>query len=261
MVSVMSDAANSTLPTGLVEESENTHFGRETSQVMPKYKWLLFDADGTLFDYDKAEASALQRTFAAFELDFQGQYAQTYREINEEIWLAFERGEITQIEIRTERFERLSKAIGIDFDSTKFSQTYLKLLGEGAFLLEGAEELLAELESAVGIMLITNGLKDVQRSRLAHSTIQHYFTDVIISEEVGAAKPDEAIFEAAFEKMGNPLKTDVIIIGDSLTSDIRGGNRFGIDTCWFNPEGRINDQNVNIRYEIRQLKELPAILE
>ena len=105
-------------------------------------------------------------------------------------------------------------------------------------MIEGAEELLAKLEGEVGLMLITNGLKDVQRSRLAHSTIQHYFSDVIISEEVGSAKPDEGIFNVAFEKMSHPPKADVLIIGDSLTSDIRGGNRFGIDTCWFNPEGR-----------------------
>lgn len=228
---------------------------------MLRYKWLLFDADGTLFDYDKAEASALQRAFSAFKLDFQAQYTQAYREINGEIWLAFERGEITQTEIRTERFERLSKAIGIDFDPIKFSQIYLKFLGEGAFLIEGAEQLLAELEGAVGLMLITNGLKDVQRSRLAHSTIQHHFADVIISEEVGSAKPDAGIFEAAFEKMGNPSKEDVLIIGDSLTSDMRGGNHFGIDTCWFNPVGRMNRQGIDIRYEIQDLRDLIPILD
>ena len=150
-------------------------------RIMPKYKWLLFDADGTLFDYDKAEASALQRTFSAFKIDFQAQYATAYREINEEIWLAFERGEITQQEIRTERFARLSKAIGVDFDPIWFSQQYLEFLGEGAFLIHGTEELLEALNGKVGLMLITNGLKDVQRSRLGHSTIQHYFSDAIIS--------------------------------------------------------------------------------
>ena len=101
---------------------------------MMKYKWLLFDADGTLFDYDKAEASALQRTFSTSGFEFIAEYAQAYRKINGEIWLAFERGEITQTEIRTERFERLSNAIGINFDPIKFSQIYLKYLGEGAFL-------------------------------------------------------------------------------------------------------------------------------
>jgi len=228
---------------------------------MLKYKWLLFDADGTLFDYDKAEASALQKTFLMFGLDFEARYAAAYREINSKIWLAFECGEITQKEIRTERFKRLSEAICIDFDPMVFSQIYLRFLGEGAFLIEGVEELLSQLEGAVGLMLITNGLKDVQRSRLAHSTIKHYFSDVVISEEVGSAKPDVGIFEIAFEKMGNPQKAEVLIIGDSLTSDIRGGNRFGIDSCWFNPDGKINNLEVSIQFEIRHLGELPAILE
>lgn len=227
---------------------------------MMNYQWLLFDADGTLFDYDKAEASALQRTFLAFNLPFEAHYAQAYREINGNIWLAFERGEITQTEIRTERFERLAKAIEKDFDPMDFSQSYLKFLGEGAFLIEGTEELLAQLDGKVGLMLITNGLKDVQRSRLAHSTIQNYFSDVIISEEVGSAKPDEGIFEVAFDKMGNPDKAVVLIIGDSLTSDIRGGNRYGIDTCWYNPGKKRCDQDVGIKFEIKNLSELMNIV-
>jgi YjjG family noncanonical pyrimidine nucleotidase len=227
---------------------------------MMKYDWLLFDADGTLFDYDKAEASALQRAFSASGLGFHEKFARTYREINGEIWLAFERGEITQTEIRTERFVRLSKAIGIDFDPRNFSQGYLKFLGEGSFLVEGTEELLSKLEGKVGLMLITNGLKDVQRSRLARSTIKHYFSDVIISEEVGSAKPDAHIFEVAFEKMGNPKKNKVLMIGDSLTSDIQGANQFGIDACWFNPQRRSRDQEVTIQHEIKHLSEILGII-
>jgi len=225
-----------------------------------KYQWLLFDADGTLFDYDKAEASALQRTFSTFNLAFNPEFARVYREINAKIWQAFERGEITQVEIRTQRFERLAQALGMNFNPIEFSQTYLRFLGEGAFLIKGAEELLAALEGTAALMLITNGLKDVQRSRLAHSTIQHYFSDVVISEEVGSAKPDEGIFDVAFDKMGNPLKNEVLIIGDSLTSDMRGGNRFGIDTCWYNPEGRECDQDVSITYEIKSLSEVIGII-
>lgn len=225
-----------------------------------KYHWLLFDADGTLFDYDKAEASALRRTFLSFNLKHKPQYSLAYREINTQIWLAFERGEITQAQIRIERFEKLSNALGIDFDPVEFSQRYLKYLGEGTYLLDGAEEILAKLDGKISLTLITNGLKDVQRSRLGRSTIQHYFTNLIISEEVGASKPDERIFEVAFDKIGHPDKAEVLIIGDSLTSDIRGGNRYGIDTCWYNPESRICDQDVSIQYEIRELNELLDIV-
>jgi YjjG family noncanonical pyrimidine nucleotidase len=225
-----------------------------------KYKWLLFDADGTLFDYDKAEIKALQRSFKSFGLEFKPEFSQIYRHINAQIWQEFERGEVTQTDLRTKRFAFLSEAVNVEFDPLEFSHRYLKYLGEGHFLIPGAQKILEILSGKIGLMLITNGLKDVQRSRLARSTIQQYFSDVIISEEVGAAKPDKQIFEIAFQKMGHPRKKDVLIIGDSLTSDIRGGNQYGIDTCWFNPERIICDQDVNIQYQITHLNELLPII-
>jgi YjjG family noncanonical pyrimidine nucleotidase len=225
-----------------------------------KYKWLLFDADGTLFDYDKAEIRALQHTFESFNFEFRPEFAKIYRLINAQIWQEFERGEVTQTDLRTKRFEHLAEAIKVEFDSLKFSQRYLGYLGEGHYLIAGAQEILEILSGKIGLMLITNGLKDVQRSRLARSTIQQYFSDVIISEEVGAAKPDKQIFEVAFQKMGHPPKKEVLLIGDSLTSDIRGGNQYGIDTCWFNPEGKICDLDVSIQYEITHLNELLPII-
>ena len=227
---------------------------------MKSYCWLLFDADGTLFDYDKAEAMALQKTFESFGFPYQAEYTQIYRQINDQFWQAFERGEVTQVDLRTKRFSALFEIIQIDIDPTFFSASYLRNLGQGDYLLDGTEETLAVLYGKVGLMLITNGLKEVQRSRLAKSTITHYFADVIISDEVGSAKPDARIFEVAFEKMGNPDKQDVLIIGDSLTSDIQGGNRFGIYTCWFNPNRRPRDQDVIIHFEIRHLSELLPVI-
>ncbi len=230
------------------------------NSVSMKYHWLLFDADGTLFDYDKAESMALKRAFEESGIEYKQGYTHSYRLINEQIWQEFERGEITQTTLRTKRFALLSKAIGVNFDPVRFSNQYLHYLGEGHYLIGGAQELLEKLSGKVSLMLITNGLKEVQRSRLARSTIQGYFSEVIISEEVGAAKPDEQIFEAAYQKMGQPLKKEILIVGDSLTSDIRGGNQFGIDTCWFNPGGKICDQNLSIQYEITRLSELLPIL-
>jgi 2-haloacid dehalogenase len=226
-----------------------------------KYQWLLFDADGTLFDYDKAEIRALQRAFESFGFDFKPKFAQIYRLINAQIWQEFERGEVTQIDLRTKRFALLSEAVEIEFDPLNFSQMYLRYLGEAHYLIAGAQEILEILSGEIGLMLITNGLKDVQRSRLSRSSIQQYFSDVVISEEVGAAKPDQRIFEVAFQKMGIPQKKDVLMIGDSLTSDIRGGNQYGIDVCWFNPEQKICDQeDVSYQYEITQLSELLPII-
>ena len=225
-----------------------------------EYKWLLFDADGTLFDYGKAEAYALRTTFEQMGLPHNPGHAETYARINARIWLDFEKGLISAELLRTERFELLFQVIGIECDAHRFSERYLKNLADASELIEGAEETLRALYGKAGLMLITNGLKDVQRSRLAKSAIGHYFADVIISEEVGAAKPDGRIFDVAFASMGGPRKQEVLIIGDSLTSDMQGGDEYGIDTCWFNPERRPLDSDVRIKYEIARLQELLSVL-
>ncbi len=223
-----------------------------------KYTWLLFDADGTLFDYDRAEVVALQRTFEQMGDGFEPGYVRAYRRINADLWRAYERGEIDQVRLRTERFARLSAALGLDLDAAQFSDRYLQHLGQATYLIPGAEEVLAALHGKVGLGLITNGIADVQRSRLGRSTIGGYLSPWIISEEVGVAKPDRAIFEIAFEKMGQPRKEEVLIIGDSLTSDMQGGRNFGIDTCWFNPAGKRRLSPV--RYEIHDLREIPDLV-
>lgn len=225
-----------------------------------RYDWLLFDADGTLLDYDKAEAAALQQAFQHFDVPFQPHHLETYRRVNAELWRAFERGEIAQSQLKLRRFELLAEAIGLPLDAAQFSAVYLTQLGQNAQLIEGAEAMLQTLSGQVNMMLITNGLHAVQRSRFALSPLPAYFADIIISEEVGVAKPDPRIFDIAFEKMGNPAKDRVLIIGDSLSSDMAGGANYGIDTCWFNPDGRARDGQVEITHEIRRLTELPPLV-
>jgi 2-haloacid dehalogenase len=227
---------------------------------MTAYTWLLLDADGTLFDYDKAETSALKRTFEAFGHPFKREYVEVYRHINAGIWRAFERGEITPQVIRVRRFELLFDEIPVQSDPVAFSQSYLKHLGEGTFLIDGAVETVRALHGQVGLVVITNGLKEVQRPRLARSALGGFFADLVISEEIGASKPHPGIFDEAFARMGHPPKEQVLIVGDSLTSDIQGGSDYGIDTCWFNPAGRPRDLAVEIRYEIRHLSELLPIV-
>ncbi len=221
-----------------------------------KYQWILFDADGTLFDYDRAEATALERTFLEFGRRFESDYAEVYRRINSTIWLEFERGRISQQALRTRRFEQLFDALGMNVDAALFSASYLNHLAEGTDLIDGAEDVVRALYDKAHLLLITNGLTEVQRPRFAASTIHRYFDDILISEEVGAAKPAPGIFDIAFERMGWPSKESVLIVGDSLTSDIEGGSSYGIDTCWYNPLGRPQPANVTIRYEIGHLREL-----
>lgn len=225
-----------------------------------KYRWLLFDADGTLFDYKKSEVEAIKRTFAQMGHEFKPGYAKTYRQINEHIWLEFEQGMLSQDLLRTRRFELLFQAINIESDPEEFSREYLENLAHGSDLIEDAEDTIRALHGKIGLIIITNGLKDVQRSRLKRSAIGNYFSNLIISEEAGASKPDRKIFDAAFNSMNNPQKKEVLIIGDGLTSDIRGGIDYGIDTCWFNPTQKSCDLDIEIQYEIISLSELLHIV-
>jgi YjjG family noncanonical pyrimidine nucleotidase len=227
---------------------------------MSQYRWLLFDADGTLFDYDQAEAAALANTFREFDFYYRPEYAGVYREINGQIWRDFELGLIDQVSLRTGRFVMLFQSLELDADPESFSQTYLENLSMGTYLIDGAEEVLVKLRPHFGLAIITNGLKDVQRPRFARSPIGNYFDVLVISEEVGAAKPDPAIFDVAFELIGRPSRREVLIIGDSLTSDMAGGSGYGIDTCWFNPTHLEPDPSLNVHYEISDLRQLLDIL-
>ena len=223
--------------------------------------WLLLDADGTLFDYDLAEATALQQTLEAAGHPFRPGYLPAYAEINGEIWLALEQGTITPERLRTRRFELWSEAIGVEIDAVKFSEAYLQNLAGCTDLLPGAEKTVKAMAGQVQMMVITNGLKEVQRPRLAQSAIADFMAGMIISEEVGAAKPAGEIFDAAFARMGHPDRSRVLIVGDSLTSDMQGGYDYGIDTCWFNPNGAPGRPELPVTYEIAHMSELLEIVQ
>ncbi|MCJ7736394.1 MAG: HAD-IA family hydrolase, partial [Anaerolineae bacterium] len=141
-------------------------------------------------------------------------------------------------------------------DPAGLSTCYLVNLGDCTHLIPDAALVLQEAGRRAHLALITNGLATVQRSRLAMSGLADYFEAVIISEEIGVAKPDPRYFDVAFEQMGHPSKDTVLVIGDSLTSDMRGANLYGVDACWFNPEGRPCDPGIDIRYEISTLHDL-----
>lgn len=224
------------------------------------YSTLLFDADGTLFDYDRAEAWALAETFAQYGLPFEAAYGQDYRQVNGPLWKAFEEGAITQERLKVLRFEMLFDNLGFAVDADAFSNSYSRQLGKATFLVDGAHELILALSGQHRLLLVTNGLTDVQRPRLGASLIGQYFEDWIISEEVGVAKPDSRFFDIAFERLGQPDKRDVLIIGDSLTSDMAGGVAYGIDTCWYNPTGRPAEHSLAITYEISDLDQLLTIV-
>jgi YjjG family noncanonical pyrimidine nucleotidase len=224
-----------------------------------RYPRLLLDADGTLFDYDRAESDALRAAFGGAGYAFEEEWLERYRRINDGLWKEFELGRIDQETIKARRFALLAGEVGLELDAVAFGRQYLGHLAEGTHLMEGAEEMLRALRGRCKVVVLTNGLQEVQRPRLARSAIGSMVDGVVVSEEVGAAKPDGRIFEIALEKLGNPPKREVLMVGDSLSADVRGGNEFGVDTCWFNPGGRARGE-WEPTYEIQQLGELVPIV-
>lgn len=224
------------------------------------YPWLFFDADGTLFDYNRAEATAFRKAFELLQFPFEENYIDAYQKINRELWKALERHEITPALLRVRRFEQLLEALQLTGSADDLNLAYVEQLGLCTDLIDGAYEVVQTLSKGARIAIVTNGLEAVQRSRLIRSPIHPLITELIISEEVGAAKPHPAFFDAAFARTGNPPKSDVLIIGDSLTSDMQGGVDYGIDTCWYNPAIEHQPEGLPTTYEIRHLRELLVII-
>jgi 2-haloacid dehalogenase len=222
------------------------------------YTWLFFDADGTLFDFELAEKLALSSLLLDLGQPLSDEAHQTYQRINQELWLAFEEGKMTQAEIKTQRFERWLEFLNIQADIEKVSRDYLLYLSQQGPLLENALEIIQTLSRKYKMLLLTNGLKEVQRPRFNASVLKPYITEIIVSGEVGFAKPDPRIFEAAFKTVGNPNKNEVLMIGDSLSADIQGGIAYGLDTCWYDPM-KVGS-SLPVTHTIHDLRQLLEIL-
>ncbi len=229
--------------------------------MIMKYKWLLFDADDTLFDYDKAELFALKNTLEHFGIEYSSACHLKYKQINKKLFTDLEQGLITSIELRTKRFKLLFSEFDINLEVETFSQTYLGNLSKSSMLIPGALDTIRTLHPKFKMFIVTNGISDVQRSRFNNSDIKQYFRDILISDEIGAAKPARKFFDVIYKMIGEPDKSEIMIIGDSLTSDMTGGINFEIDTCWYNPHQAKNVNNLNISYEINTLDELIKIVK
>lgn len=224
------------------------------------YNWILFDADNTLFDFNRSEQYALEQAFLDFSIPFEPGFVDVYHKVNKQCWTAFEEGKLDQETLKGRRFELFLTEIGAQGDAKRMGANYLRHLAATDFLIEGARPLLDQFSTTHKMALVTNGLKAVQRPRVARSQTGHYFKAIVVSEEIGASKPGNAFFEHTFEQIGHPPKKEVLIVGDNLNSDIRGGNDFGIDTCWYNPASASNQSGIQPTFEIPSLQHLTAIV-
>ena len=225
-------------------------------------QYLFLDLDNTILDFSKAESIAIRKTMSTYGLTPTDELAARYSAINDWHWKALERGELTKPQVVTQRFAVFFGEQGIEVDAQAVAKTYETYLSQGHWFLPGAEKAVKEeLFGKYRLFLASNGTPVVQQGRLKSSGIGRYFEGIFISEEIGATKPAREFFDICAGKIPGFDRQRAIILGDSLTSDIRGGINSGIRSCWYNPRRLPPRADIPADYEIHELSEFPALLE
>jgi len=219
-------------------------------------KNIFFDLDDTIFDYFKSEKVALSIALLKAGIEPTDELLKTYHAINIPLWQAYERKEKDCEFIVVERFRQLFEVNNINFDAEKMEDIYENELAHNAHLVEGAREMLEELHKNYRLYVASNGLVRIQESRLKLSNIGHYFSDVFTSQRNGACKPNKEFFEYCFARIPDFKREETIIVGDSLTSDIKGGINAGIRTVWLNRYKMQNTTDIKPDFEFTSLKEV-----
>ena len=226
------------------------------------YKFLLFDLDHTLFDFDAAEDIALDMLLADEGVKEISAYKNYYIPMNKQLWRDLEAKKLTKQELVDTRFQQLFAHFGHEVDGKYFASRYQYFLSQQGQTYKGAAQLLDDLrQSGYQIYAATNGIAKIQQGRLAHSDIEAYFTKVFISELAGTQKPDPAFFDYMAGQIAYFQKNSSLMIGDSLSADIAGGNRAGLDTLWYNPQRLSNNSSVRPLYEAASYQEIRTLLQ
>jgi len=223
------------------------------------YETVLFDLDHTLLDSDTSERLAFSATLTAAGIFEPSSYLDTYQTINKALWSQVESGEINVNEVRNRRFEQLVEQLQLDASPDQLADDFVEGLGAHGDLYPGARAVLTQLSGSVQLGLITNGFGSVQRARIERLDLGSIFAAVTISGEVGVSKPKVEIFEHLFAQFDAADRSSSVIVGDSLSSDIQGGDNYGIDTCWFNPNRKPVKAPV-ATHEVSCLTDIPSIV-
>lgn len=225
-----------------------------------KYSWLFFDLDNTLLDFNASSKAAFFSYFDNTDLRLSLEDYDRYRVINHEVWVELELGKISFDELKSKRWQIFSDEKQLGLDALAVNDYYFNHIAANPIYIPSAEQLISKLIGKYKLAIITNGLPEVQLPRLSKTGLDKIFDPIVISQSIGYKKPDEAFFEYAYKKAGEPYKEDVLVIGDSLNSDIRGGIQYGFDTCWYNYYGEDNKSEYHATHEVKNMKELEALL-
>ncbi len=223
---------------------------------MPRYDYVLFDADNTLLDFDRAEEEALRTTLTHYGFADLETAQTRYLAINRALWSRFDRGEVSRERLVVERFAALQRELGGENDPAEVNRFYLACLGEGGYLLPGAAELCRALASSCTLAIVTNGVAVAQRGRFARSGLGETVSYLFISEELGYQKPQREFFDAALQALAVPDRSRVVVVGDSLAADILGAVNAGLDSIWYNPAGASGRVDVVPTWEAQNYQEV-----
>lgn len=224
-------------------------------------KTVFLDLDDTILDFTRAEAEALRRTLTEAGAPADDAVLARYHAINAAQWELLEDGLLTREQVLLGRFDLLFEELGLACSAREICERYEGYLAEGHWFIPGAEALLETLAPRYDLYLASNGAAEVQYKRLESAGIRRYFQGIFISQELGADKPSPAFFDRCFAAIPGFSRECAVMVGDSLTSDVRGGRNAGLRTCWFNPHGKPSREDIVPDYEIAALEQLPPLLE
>lgn len=205
-----------------------------------KWDWIFFDADETLFTFDSF--TGLQRMFLDYSVTFTAEDFQDYQAVNKPLWVDYQNGVITSLQLQHGRFESWAERLNVE--PGKLNEAFINAMAEICTPLPGAVSLLNAIRGNAKIGIITNGFSALQQVRLERTGLRDYFDLLVISEEVGVAKPNKKIFDYALEQAGNPDRSRVLMVGDTAESDILGGINAGLATCWLNAHHREQPEGI-----------------
>ena len=224
-------------------------------------EFLLLDLDDTILDFHKAERLAIAKTIKEFGVEPTEEVLTRYRAINKWHWEQLEQGKLTRAEVLENRFGMLFAELGVKADKASCAKAYEKNLSIGHYFLPGAEEAVNRLSKKYRLFLVSNGTASVQKGRMTSANLYRFFEIVFVSQEVGYNKPAKEYFDICFSRIPDFDPKKAIIVGDSLSSDIKGGINAGIRTCWVNPDHAPARPDIQPDYEIEGIYQLEELLE
>lgn len=223
-------------------------------------KTVLIDIDNTLLDFDAGTHRALKTLFPKYGIEFSSEALKIFAAENAKLWNKIEKGELSKAELRRIRWNTVFAAMGVERDGAKFEEEYEDIIGSTAVPIDGSKELLEYLKSKYSVYAVTNGFVNLQRRRLELCGFDKYFDGLFISEEIGADKPSKQFFDAVFKSLSFPEKESVILIGDSLSADISGGNAYGIKTVLFRAKPAKTESDIKPTFTVGSLGEIKNII-